>query len=66
MFGDPTDQALGLFLHPLYVPFSSLANETTYSCLIGNDPDAEKDRRWEEKGMTEDEMVGWHRQLKGH
>ena len=31
--------------------------------LIGKDPDAEKDRRWEEKGMTEDEMVGWHHQL---
>ena len=28
--------------------------------LIGKDPDAEKDWRLEEKGMTEDEMVGWH------
>ena len=28
--------------------------------LIGKDPDAEKDWRQEEKGMTEDEMVGWH------
>ena len=27
--------------------------------LIGRDPDAGKDRR-QEKGMTEDEMVGWH------
>ena len=27
--------------------------------LIGKDPDAGKDGRWEEKGMTEDEMVGW-------
>ena len=26
--------------------------------LIWKDPDAEKDWRWEEKGMTEDEMVG--------
>ena len=25
-----------------------------------------KDWRWEEKGMTEDEMVGWHHQLNGH
>ena len=24
------------------------------------------DRRWEEKGTTEDEMVGWHHQLNGH
>ena len=29
------------------------------SSLIGKDPDAGKDRRWE-KGTTEDEMVGWH------
>ena len=27
---------------------------------IGKDPDAGKDWRQEEKGMTEDEMVGWH------
>ena len=25
-----------------------------------------KDRRQEEKGMTEDEMVGWHHRLNGH
>ena len=25
-----------------------------------------KDSRWEEKGTTEDEMVGWHHQLDGH
>ena len=30
------------------------------SRLIGKDPDAGKDRRQEEKGMTGDEMVGWH------
>ena len=34
--------------------------------LIGKDPDAGKDWRWEEKGMTEDEMVGWHHWLNGH
>ena len=33
--------------------------------LIGKDPDAGKDWRQEEKGVTEDEMVGWHHQLKG-
>ena len=33
--------------------------------LIWKDPDAGKDRR-QEKGMTEDEMIGWHRQLDGH
>ena len=31
--------------------------------LIWKDPDAGKQWRWEEKGMTEDEMVGWHHQL---
>ena len=33
--------------------------------LIWKDPDAGKDWRWEEKGMTEDEMVGWHHRLNG-
>ena len=33
--------------------------------LIWKDPDAGKDWRQEEKGMTEDEMVGWHHQLNG-
>ena len=36
------------------------------SWLIGKDPDAGKDLRWEEKGTTEDEMVSWHHQLNGH
>ena len=31
--------------------------------LIGKDPDAGKDWRQEEKGMTEGEMVGWHHRL---
>ena len=31
--------------------------------LMRRDPDAEKDWRQEEKGMTEDKMVGWHHQL---
>ena len=34
--------------------------------VIGKDPDAGKDWRWEEKGKTEDEMVGWHHWLHGH
>ena len=34
--------------------------------LIGKDPDAGKDWRREEKGMTEDEMVGWHHWLNEH
>ena len=34
--------------------------------LLGKDPDAGKDWRWEEKGTTEDEVVGWHHWLYGH
>ena len=34
--------------------------------LIGKDPDAGKDWRQEEKGMTEDDMVGWHHRLNVH
>ena len=36
------------------------------SQLIGKDPDAGKDWRLEEKGMIEDEMVGWHHSVNGH
>ena len=34
--------------------------------LTGKDPEAGKDWRWEEKGMTEAVMVGWHHWLSGH
>ena len=36
------------------------------SWLIWKDPDTGKDWGQEEKGMTEDEMVGWHHRLNGH
>ena len=36
------------------------------SWLVGKDPDAGKDWRQEEKGMSVDEMVGWHHRLNGH
>ena len=36
------------------------------SWLIWKDPDAGKDWRQEKKGMTEDEMVGWHHRPNGH
>ena len=35
------------------------------SCLTGKNPDYGKDWGQEEKGMTEDEMAGWHHQLGG-
>ena len=36
------------------------------NCLIEKDPDADKDWGQEEKGVTEDEIVGWHHWLNGH
>ena len=36
------------------------------SLLSAKDPDAGKDLRLEEKGRTEDEMIGWHHWLDGH
>ena len=36
------------------------------SWLTGKDPDAGRDWGQEEKGMTEDEIVGWHHRLEGH
>ena len=36
------------------------------SWVVGKDPTAGKDWRQEQKGMTEDEMVGWYHQLNGH
>ena len=36
------------------------------SWLIGKDPDAGRAWGQEEKGMTEDEMAGWHHQFDGH
>ena len=36
------------------------------SWLNGKDPDARRDLGQEKKGMTEDEMAGWHHRLDGH
>ena len=36
------------------------------SQLIRKDPDAGRDQGQEEKGATENEMVGWHHRLNGH
>ena len=37
-----------------------LCSPDVKNSVIGKDPDAGKDLRREEKGATEDEMVGWH------
>ena len=36
------------------------------SCIIGKHHDAGKDYGQEQKGMTEDEIIGWHHRLDGH
>ena len=40
-------------------------NKDYKSWLIGKDSDARRDWGQEEKGMTEDEMAGWHHRLDG-
>ena len=56
------------------VASSKLGSISIYICflhthtqaLIGKDPDAQTDCWWEEKGTTQDEMVGWHHRFDGH
>ena len=49
------------------VPINTLAAWCEeQSWLFGKDPDAGKDWRQEEKGMTEVEMIGWHHRVNGH
>ena len=55
------------------LPLPTLDTHThTHTCInwrvdfVGKDPDTGKDWRQEEKGMTEDEMVGWHHRFYGH
>ena len=48
---------------PHFESIYSLVLSLLYGRLIGKDPDARKDWRQEEKGMTVDEMVGWHHWL---
>ena len=57
----PEYSLAGLMLKLKLQYFSQLGK----NWLIGKDPDAGKDWRWE-KGTTEDEMVGLHHQLNGH
>ena len=43
-----------------------MVGESGIKILTVKDPDAGNDLGQEEKGVTEDEMVGWHHQLDGH
>ena len=49
-----------------HICFPILWSPDVKNWLIRKDPDAGKDWRQEEKGTTEDEMVGWHHWLNGH
>ena len=50
-------------IHSLLLPKYILWPPDVKNWLFGKDPDAGKDWRQKEKGMTEDEMVGWHHWL---
>ena len=53
-------------LEGLMLKLKLLLPPNAKSWVIGKDPDAGKDWGQEEKGITEDEMVGWHHWLNGH
>ena len=53
-------------LEGLMLKFQVLWLPDIKNWFIGKDPDVGRDWRREEKGMTEDEMVGWHHWLDGH
>ena len=72
-------ESLGLQVHPkvnqswIFIGRTDAEAETpvlwppdTKSWLIRKDLDAGKNRGQEEKGLTEDELVGWHHWLNGH
>ena len=63
----PKGNQLWIFIGRTDVEAKSLILWTpdTKNWLTGQDPDAGKDWRQEEKGTTEDEMVGWHHRLNG-
>ena len=79
--GEDTWESLGLQGEPIHLKDQSwvffgrtdveaetpeLWSPHAKSWLIGKDPDAGRDWGQEDKGTTEDEMVGWHHQLDGH
>ena len=56
----------GHFQWLFFVLWISPKKNYTELTFFWKDPDAGKDWGQEEKGMKEDEMVGWHHQLNGH
>ena len=64
-FLDSTCKWYTVFVFPCLTHFTKHKPPNVKNWLTGKDLDAGKDCRWE-KGMTEDEVVGWHHQLDGH
>ena len=56
--------SVGCTVKPVFVKKLFICRSNRW--LIGKDPDAGKDCRWEEKGTKENELDGWHHQLNGH
>ena len=55
-----------MFIGKIDVEAAILWSPDAKNWLIGKDPDAGKDWRQEEKGITEDEMARWHYWLNGY
>ena len=69
--GDPTSpswrrSALGVHWKDAEAETTILWPLHVKGWLIGKDSDAGRDWGQEDKGMTEDEMAGWHHRLDGH
>ena len=61
-----TNQSILKDINPEYSLEGLMLKLQHFDHLIQRDPDAGKDWGQEEKGKTEDEMVGWHHWLNGH
>ena len=65
---NPTGNQSWIFIGRTYAEAEApvLWSPDAKNWLLGKASDAGKDWRQEKKGMTEDEMIGWHHQLDGH
>ena len=63
---NPKGNQSWIFIRRTDAEAPTLWSPDTKSWLIRKDPDVGKDWGQEEKGVTEDEMVGWHHWFNGH
>ena len=61
-----SDKTERLILSSCYSPSQGVGHLMGRVDSLEKDPDAGRDWGQEEKGMTEDEMAGWHHRLDGH